>query len=105
MHNDLAARHREATSVLPARADPFFTLHHVAPVPGSTNRIGSGFAVVLVLSGEATLIGADESIHVASGQVIAIPHAFGDWEIQGDASALVGAPGSGWPTSLRQEQR
>lgn len=105
VHNDLAARHLEATSVLPAGADPFFTLHHVAPVPGSTNRIGSGFAVVLVLSGEATLIGADESIHVASGQVIAIPHAFGDWEIQGDASALVGAPGFGWPASLRQEQR
>lgn len=105
VRNDLAVRHSEAKSVLPVDADPFFTLHHVAPMPGSTQRIGSGFAVVLVLSGNATLVGAHERIHVSSGQVLAVPHAFGDWEVDGDASALVGAPGFGWPASLGQEQR
>jgi mannose-6-phosphate isomerase len=105
VRNDLAARHLEARSVLPAGADPFFTLHHVAPMPGSAARISSGFAVVLVLSGNARLVGARGSIHVSAGQVLAVPYAFGDWEVDGDASALVGAPGSGWPASLGQEQR
>jgi len=79
-------------------------LHHVAPMPGSTQRISSGFAVMLVLSGNARLVGAHESIHVSSGQVLAVPHAFGAWEVDGNASALVGAPGFGWPASLGQEQ-
>ena len=105
VRNDLNARHSEAMSVLPVGADPFFTLHHVAPMPGSTNRVGSGFAVVLVLSGSATLVGSHESVQVSSGQVLAVPHAFGAWDVDGDASLLVGAPGSGWPTSLRQELR
>ena len=105
VRNDLAARHTESRSVLPVDADPFFTLHHLAPVPGSTNRVGSGFAVVLVLSGSATLVGSHERVEVSSGQVLAVPHAFGAWVVDGDASVLVGAPGSGWPASLRQEQR
>jgi mannose-6-phosphate isomerase len=105
VRNDLAVRHPESRSVLPVDADPFFTLHHVAPMPGSTQRIGSGFAVMLVLSGNARLVGAHESIHVSSGQVLAVPHAFGAWEVDGNASVLVAAPGFGWPASLRQEQR
>jgi len=104
VRNDLAARHTDARSVLPAGADPFFTLHHLAPVPGTTNGIGAGFAVVLVLSGSATLVGSHESIQVSSGHVLAVPHAFGAWDVDGDASLLVGAPGSGWPASLRQVQ-
>jgi mannose-6-phosphate isomerase len=105
VRNDLAARHAKARSVLPAAADPFFTLHHAAPVSGHHNRIDAGFAAVLVLSGKATLVGAEESIQVSSGQVLAVPHAFGAWVVEGDASMLVGGAGVGWPASLEHEQQ
>jgi mannose-6-phosphate isomerase len=105
VRNDLTARHAEARSVLPAAADPFFTLHHASPAQGSQNLIDAGFAVVLVLSGDATLVGAEESIQVSSGQVLAVPHAFGAWDVDGEASVLVGRPGVGWPASLGQEQQ
>lgn len=100
VRNDLTARHAEARRLLPSAADPFFRLSHVAPLPGRRIRVGAGFAVVLVLSGTAALTGAEDRIQVSAGQVFAVPHAFGEWDVEGDASALVGRPGVGWPASL-----
>ncbi|MEP7369423.1 MAG: hypothetical protein ABI662_07200 [Dermatophilaceae bacterium] len=103
VHHDLLARGVEPQRVLPAGADPFFRLRQVAPAAGFTTRVDAGFAVVLVLSGDATLTGAQASLHVTSGQVLAVPHSFGAWEVDGDASMLVGGPGVGWPASLGLE--
>lgn len=104
VRHDLTARHTEARRLLPAAADPFFRLSHAAPLPGRPIRIDAGFAVALVLSGTATLTGAEDRIHVSAGQVFAVPHAFGAWEVEGDACVLVGRPGVGWPASLVKEK-
>jgi mannose-6-phosphate isomerase len=99
--SDLGARLASAASMLPAAADPFFTLVHAAPEQGTLNAIPAGFSVVLVLAGNATLAGAGSGRNVSAGEVFAVPHAFGDWTVEGDASILVAAPGLGWPQSLR----
>lgn len=98
--SDLTARHAQSVSVLPAAADPFFTLRHGAPLKDGSNSVNAGFAVVVVLSGSGTFSGSAAIIPVHSGQVFAVPHAFGDWRVEGDASVLVGGPGVGWPLTL-----
>ena len=100
--SDLTARHDQSVSVLSPAADWFFTLRHLAPPAGGSNSVDAGFAVFVVLSGAGTIIGRNESVTVHSGEVFAVPHAFGDWRIEGDASVLVGTPGLGWPLTLQE---
>lgn len=100
VQSGLTAKRAHSISVMPPAADPFFTLRHAAPTADGTNSFDAGFAVVLVLSGAGTITGSKASILVHSGQVFAVPHAFGAWSVEGDASLLVGGPGVGWPLSL-----
>lgn len=94
-------------SLLPASADPYFRLTDAAAqrstdagAQGATQARPAGFAVVLVREGDGTLVGETGRIDVGRGQVLAVPHAFGAWRLEGEAEVLVGAPGTGWPETL-----
>ncbi|GAB3618575.1 class I mannose-6-phosphate isomerase [Okibacterium endophyticum] len=100
--NDLSRTTREPLPLLAADTAPFFRLFHAAPEPGGVNRFAAGFAVVLVLSGSAELCGSTETVTVNAGDVLAVPHSFGDWRVSGDAGLLVGTPGDGWPATLNE---
>ncbi len=103
--NRLTARSGEARSLLPAAADPFFTLRLAAPADGSGSRIEAGFAIVLALSGSGSLVGKEDTVPVAAGEVLAIPYAFGNWQLVGDLQLLIGGPGVGWPANLNSGQQ
>jgi mannose-6-phosphate isomerase len=87
-------------SLLPAVADPYFRLSDAAARGGSTDTRAAGFAVVLVTEGEGALIGDAGRLDVTGGQVLAVPHSFGAWRLEGDAEVLVGEPGADWPQTL-----
>ena len=89
-------------SLLPAVADPYFRLSDAAACGGRTDTRAAGFAVVLVTDGNGALVGRSESFPVERGQVLAVPHAFGDWHLEADAAVLVGEPGRGWPATLHE---
>jgi mannose-6-phosphate isomerase len=91
---------RAFRSLLPAAADPFFRLTDAAARGAATDLTPAGFAVVLVAEGEGALVGDGGRLDVARGQVLAVPHAFGGWRLEGDAEVLVGRPGAGWPQTL-----
>ncbi|MFS0734919.1 class I mannose-6-phosphate isomerase [Microbacterium sp. 1P10UB] len=91
---------RSFRALLSASADPYFRLTDAAASGGATEQRPAGFGVVLVTDGEGALVGARERIDVARGQVLAVPHAFGDWHVEGDATVLLGEPGAGWPATL-----
>ncbi len=99
-HADLDGRSDEVQSALASAADPYFRVLHAAPLPSGSVSIGAGFAVALVLEGDGVLVG-DGEIPYRSGQVFAVPAAFGDWTVRGSGSLLVATPGVGWPRSLR----
>ncbi|MFB2598100.1 phosphoheptose isomerase [Herbiconiux sp. P17] len=98
--SDLDGRSDRAQSMLAPAADPYFRVLHAAPVTRGV-PIAAGFSVVLVLAGDGVLAG-NEEIPVHSGQVLAVPAGFGDWEVLGAASVLVASPGVGWPRSLAE---
>lgn len=87
-------------SLLPASADPYFRLTDAAARGGATDTRPAGFAVVLVAEGAGSLVGAGGRLDVARGQVLAVPHAFGAWRVEGDAEVLAGQPSAGWPGTL-----
>jgi len=87
-------------SLLPAAADPYFRLWDATVTGASTDPRPAGFAVVLVTEGEGALVGPTGRVDAARGQVFAVPRAFGDWRLEGEASVLVAEPGAGWPASL-----
>lgn len=99
-HRDLAGRSPELTPLLPAAADPFFRLGMAAPTVGESVAVPAGFAVVVVLNGDGELAGQTETIEVSRGQVLAVPHAFGSWQVRGDVQLLVCRPGLGWPETM-----
>ncbi|GGM10856.1 class I mannose-6-phosphate isomerase [Nakamurella endophytica] len=86
--------------LLPAAADPFFRLQLCAPDGGALPSVDAGFAVVVVLAGAGRLTGSDGPVDVAAGQVLAVPHAFGDWTVSGEVRLLACRPGAGWPETL-----
>jgi len=90
-------------ALLPALADPYFRLTDAAAAGGATEERRAGFGVVLVTAGDGALVGRGGRIDVSRGQVLAVPHAFGDWRVEGDASVLLGEPGAGWPATLHAE--
>ena len=87
-------------SLLPSAADAYFRLTDAAARGGATESRAAGFAVVLVTDGDGVLVGDSGRQEVARGQVLAVPHAFGAWRVEGDAEILVGEPGAGWPATL-----
>ena len=97
---DLTAVDTPLAGVLPPAADPFFRLLHAAPGRERSAEIPAGFAVVLVLDGDGRAVGQEGSLPLSSGAVLAVPHGFGPWRIEGDARVLIGAPGAGWPATL-----
>jgi len=103
VRSGLTDRLGHTASVMPPAADPFFTLRHAAPERGASNGVDEGFAVVLVLAGSGTITGSGAGVPVSRGQVFAVPHAFGAWRVEGDASVLIGGPGVGWPATLAAE--
>ncbi len=84
-------------SCLVQRADPFFRVDLLSagvPVP-------AGFAALIVLEGRGELRGAaGGAVEVAAGQALAVPAAFGDWTVAGDARGLLARPGRDWPGDL-----
>ena len=90
--------------LLPSSADPYFRLSDAAAGGGSTEQHPAGFAVVLVTTGEGTLVGQHGTVQVAPGQVLAVPHGFGSWQVAGDAEVLVAEPGAGWPATLHRAE-
>jgi mannose-6-phosphate isomerase len=92
-HTDPAAGGADPLPVLPAEADPFFRIDVWAPERAETAALPPGFAVVLVLAGEGTLVGDDGAEPVSAGQVLAVPAAFGGWRADGDVRMLVCRPG------------
>lgn len=89
-----------AESVLPVAADPYFRLAQVRGGAEGSDPIDAGYAVVLACAGDGELVGADGSVPVRQGEVLAVPHSFGPWRAVGDAELLVGRPGAGWPSTL-----
>ncbi|MEV8026194.1 class I mannose-6-phosphate isomerase [Microbacterium sp. NPDC080220] len=87
-------------SLLPAAADAYFRLSDAAVRGGASSVRAAGFAVVLVTDGAGELVGAGGRVPASRGEVFAVPHAFGDWRLEGAASVLVAEPGAGWPQSL-----
>lgn len=88
-------------SLLPSAADPYFRLADAAVSGGARSSVrAAGFAVLLVTAGDGEIVGETGRVAASRGQVFAVPHAFGAWRIEGDATVLVAEPGSGWPTTL-----
>jgi mannose-6-phosphate isomerase len=77
------------SSVLPEAADQYFRLERVAVDGQST--LGPGFAVLVVLSGEADLVGGRSS-RLTAGNTAVAPNAFGPLELRGRAEVLICRP-------------
>lgn len=89
-----------AQRLLPPAADGFFRLDLLAPITGTTPRLPAGFAVAIVMDGAGILTGAGDPMVVRRGQVLAIPAAFGDWQVAGEVRLIACRPGAGWPATL-----
>lgn len=88
----LVHRAGQPGSLLPAEADPFFRVERVV-VQGSA-ELARGFAIVVVLDGDAVLGGpdADPPVVVTRGSTVLLPHAAGDIAVHGDGEILVCRP-------------
>jgi mannose-6-phosphate isomerase len=76
-------------SLLPSGADPYFRAHAVS----SGVVIEPGFAVLLALSGSGELQSeSGETITIARGDAVVIPHAVGSWQLSGDSKAWISRP-------------
>lgn len=100
VRSDLSVRGPQAISLLPEAADAYFRLKYAAPEDETALAFDSGFAVVLATEGKGALIGAGGEVDFVAGDVFAVPHSFGPWEVRGAGNALVSAPGTGWPRTL-----
>lgn len=95
--SDLDAPASGVRRLLPPAADPYFRLDRA----GSGAELSAGFAIVLALA-ETELRGAGgATARLASGDVRAVPSAFGPWRVEGEgADLIVHRPGAGWPRTL-----
>ena len=76
-------------SLLPSGADPYFRAHAIS----NGVVIEPGFAVLLALSGSGELQSdSGESLTIARGDAIVIPHAVGNWHLTGDLKAWISRP-------------
>jgi mannose-6-phosphate isomerase len=77
------------SSVLPETADPYFRLERVR-LDGEA-ALDPGFAVLVVLSGEADLVGEQVS-HLTAGDTAVVPNAFGPLKFHGRVELLLCRP-------------
>jgi mannose-6-phosphate isomerase len=77
------------SSVLPEAADPYFRLERVA-LNGETT-VDPGFAVIVMLSGEADLQDG-RTVHLRGGSTAVAPHAFGPLTLHGSGQLLACRP-------------
>lgn len=82
----------EPVDLLPAAADPFFRAHLLAPPADGVVGVEAGFGVLVVVAGQGRLSCADGTVEVASGDVVAVPHAAGSWQLDGVVSAVLCRP-------------
>lgn len=81
-------------SAIVAEADPFFRIDVWAPHGMGSSTMPAGFAVVVVLDGDGSLVGDQEGVcPVHRGEVLAVPAAFGGWRADGYVRLLVCRPG------------
>lgn len=92
---------RGLRSVLPSAADPYFRLDIAAARGSKTAAFEPGFAVVLVTEGAGAIATDGDAVEMRRGEAFVVPHAFGSWRVEGDATVLVSRPGAGWPTTLQ----
>lgn len=78
-------------SVFPAQADPYFRAQRIVPAGGAV-QVDAGFAVTIVLEGRGILRTGLGNLEVARGDVALIPHAAGDWVLEGEAVAVACRP-------------
>lgn len=79
--------------LMPPSADPFFRADLLAPAGAAAVAVLAGFGVVVVLAGTGRLEAGDGGTAVSSGDVLAVPHAAGDWQVTGDLTAVLCRPG------------
>lgn len=91
---------RQVRSVLPSAADPYFRLAVTSGEDSASESVEAGFAVVLVTHGTGSLVSRTGSVSLQRGEAVAVPHDFGAWHVEGDASVLIARPGAGWPATL-----
>lgn len=79
------------TGLLPNAAEPFFRADRLE---GPTaHRLPAGFAVVIGLDGEGTLVTqAGGELRLGAGDTVVVPYASGDFGVDGDVQALVCRP-------------
>jgi len=85
---------------LPTMADRFFQLDVLAPGGGTTETVPSGFAAVVALDGQGSLVSGTAETPVARGEILAVPAGFGDWSARGSVRLVVARPGADWPEDL-----
>lgn len=74
------------TSVLPARADPFFRVEAVECY--SRVDLDPGYSILVILDGEARLTTEDGKLDLIRGSTALIPHAVGHLTLKGTVTAL-----------------
>lgn len=79
------------SAVLPPAADGYFRAHRVDASAGPVS-LAAGFALVIVLDGRGVLASAGGSLEVASGDVVLVPHACGEYVLHGRAWHGANAP-------------
>ncbi|SED94103.1 class I mannose-6-phosphate isomerase [Ruania alba] len=77
-------------SVFPAAADPYFRLERVQ-IQGE-EQVEAGFAVMIVLTGQVEMPGAQGTVTLERGATAVAPHAAGSLTLVGDAEVLVCRP-------------
>ena len=70
--------------LLPAAADPFFSVRRLRP----QDRLEAAFAVVVVTAGAGMLTGAHDRIPVRRGETLVVPYAAGPLVLAGDVAAI-----------------
>jgi len=78
---------------LPARADAYFRIHRVDASAGPVS-VDAGFGVLLVLEGSGVVRTGSGSVDLARGAAVLLPHAAGDWQVEGQVVAMACRPPS-----------
>jgi len=89
--NSLITRNRGGNSLLADRADEFFQLGRA--VVDGTAELAGGFAVLVVIDGDAQLHSADGHVTpLSTGSTIAVPFASSPLRVTGKADILIARP-------------
>jgi mannose-6-phosphate isomerase len=79
---------------LTEEADPFFRLDVLAPPTEGGVHVDAGYGVLVLLSGDGELVSEHDTFPIRRGDVLAVPAAWGDWQLRGDARAVLARPGT-----------